>query len=153
MFQPSSNLQHGIMQQGTVCGTFTVCHPRLASQSQCLQHFFVLRVGITFCSNKPLGHFCNGPPTHDSFQYRLVSPKGRHLGVWIQTDNLEPILIMADCDLTLKIFSSYPVPGMTYEDHKYTSVMIATLWTQFLNTRCNEYEAKVLINWWPCSVK
>jgi hypothetical protein len=41
---------------------FQTCNTGLASQPLCLQHFFVLRVGMTSRSS---GHLCNRSPTYD----------------------------------------------------------------------------------------
>jgi hypothetical protein len=51
---------------------------------------------------------------------------------------------IANHDLVLEDFTSYPVPGTTNENHKNISVRTAGLWVKFLNLGPHEYEAEVL---------
>jgi hypothetical protein len=60
---------------------------------------------------------------------------------------------MTDHDFVLKVFSLYPVHGMTNEVHKNTSVRLTALWDKFLNPRPHDDEAEVLTTQSPSSVK
>jgi hypothetical protein len=97
-------------------------------------------------SNRPVGHLCGRPSTHDSIQWydwKEVSD----LSVLIQADRWKPILGIAGHGLVLKDVASYRVPGTTNESHEIISNRIAGLLTEFFKLWPREYEAEAVTTW------
>jgi hypothetical protein len=115
--------------QFRVCGIFTQVGLPISVLA-------MLGVGIVFQRNRPSGWIFHTWQLPVTLWYHWKEMN-------MNSNQMSLILRVADHNFVLKIFSSYPVHGLTNEGNKNTSVSIATLRANFLNLRHHDYEAKL----------